>query len=310
MAINPNSIAAWLWQRGVPGIPQPSGGRTFVSSNPVAPAQGSREAAAQNSSFGSLVPQGQQTQPEFGTWATPDYHTGPVSLGRSYAGGTGAPVPWETDQGGGGAGAFNPPPDLAKYFDATGEYKIQDPREVAADAGISLSQLMGGIMPRYGDKYGRSGQGYDFPSDKGGFFRIEDVYGQTGTPTPGENASAGGRTDAIPIPQAATFGQNRPSTNNWRLLGRGPGYIMRNGFIIKTQDPGGRQGGFAGWVPGSVSGEQHVSGYNYGTPLGAGSAYGLPNVRTNVPGVAGSFGWPGAETWVGFGGSNNAGIGG
>jgi hypothetical protein len=260
-----------------------------------------------------------QTQPEFGTWANPDYTTARIPL---YDAGPNAGG-WAAGGYEPGSGPFKPPPDLAKYFDATGEYKIQDPREVAADAGISLAQLAGGFMPRYGtlDFEGgptQRGQGYEYPNDRGGFFRVEDLFRQTGTPSqasasgPGAGGFGGGptaetfgRTGAIPVPQAATYGMSRPSTNNWRLIGRGPGYIMRNGFIINTQDVGGRQGGWAGWTPSSISGEQHTPGHNYGTPLGAGSPMGLPNVITNVPGMRGTFGWPGAEQWINFGGGTN-----
>jgi len=33
-------------------------------------------------------------------------------------------------------------------------------------------------------------------------------------------------------------GADLPSTNNWRLLGMGPGYVMRNGRIINTRSIG------------------------------------------------------------------------
>lgn len=54
MAINPNDIAAWLWQRGVPGIPQPRG--SFGSL--VAPQQGSSELNQQNTALGGSSPGG------------------------------------------------------------------------------------------------------------------------------------------------------------------------------------------------------------------------------------------------------------
>jgi len=176
-------------------------------------------------------------------------------------------------------------PDDAKYFDASGLPRADDPQKVAADAGISMQQLAGGLMPRYGDRYGQWGQGYDYPNDKGGFFKIEDLY----------------RDNPRGVPQSATFGQGGLSTNNWRLLGMGPGWIMRNGALIDTQSSGGRWGGPAGWTPsGGNSGEQSMLATQ--TALGAGAGYGVPNMLQAGLGMPVTYGWPGAASgWLNAG---------
>jgi hypothetical protein len=226
-------------------------------------------------------------------------------------GGVGAMGP-----GGGGSGAFSPPPDLAKYFDQSGQYKIDDPRQVAAEAGISVADLAGGLLPRYGRGEGEyEGQGYSYPSDKGGFFRIEDLFGLTKRPVevPG-TLGPGGRqptsTQAqIPVPSIATMGMGGPSTNNWRLLGMGPGWIMRNGQLINTRASGTRWGGPAGWTPtGGNTGEQGMLAR--ATALGAGANYGVPNILQAGLGQPITYGWPGATQWFSAGGVPDAGLGG
>jgi hypothetical protein len=169
-------------------------------------------------------------------------------------------------------------PENAQYFDASGQPRADDPRKVAADAGISVQQLAGGLMPRYGSTYGAVGQGYDYPSDKGGFFRVSDLY---------QNYASG-------VPRAATFGQGGLSTNNWRLLGMGPGWIMRNGALIDVTSGGAMWGGPRSWVPnGGFSGEQFMTPTAIG--LGTGTLFGVPNLYTGSnPGQAG---WPGADMW-------------
>jgi hypothetical protein len=210
--------------------------------------------------------------------------------------------------GGGGGGVFSPPQDLAKYFDQYGRPKIDDPRTVANDAGISLSQLASGLLPRYGKNAGEyEGQGYAYPSDQGGFFTIQDLFGQSGTPTqvPGTGPQRPGgdaantvtqRVGGTPVPSIATFGMEQPSTNNWRLLGMGPGWIMRNGQLIDTRASGTRWGGPGGWTPtGGNSGEQSMPGR--GTALGAGANYGVPNLLQAGLGQPITYGWPGAANW-------------
>lgn len=81
-------------------------------------------------------------------------------------------------------------------------------QDVAAQAGLdSAGQLGQGFFPSGG--YGAVG--YNIPNDLGGFFGAPI----SGVPTTGAGLS----------------------TNNWRLLGRGPGWIMRQGNFINTQDP-------------------------------------------------------------------------
>lgn len=198
------------------------------------------------------------SQAQFGTWAPSDL------AGRAGASGQ----------------QFAHSPDMNQYFDASGQPRADDPRKVAADAGINIQQLAGGLSPRYGSRYGRQTQGYDFPNDKGGFFKIEDLY----------------RNNPRGVPQSQTFGQGGLSTNNWRLLGMGPGWVMRNGFLIDTQSGGVGMGGPAGWVPsGGNSGEQSMPGR--ATALGAGTAYGVPNMLQSGMGQPLTFGWPGATQW-------------
>jgi hypothetical protein len=263
-----------------------------------------------NSLIDMMQPQAQVApgaqQQMFGTWQPLSMEPGPplYSSQAAPAGSVGA---------GGVSSVFSPPPELAGYFDRWGSPRIDDPRQVAAEGGISLGQLAGGLLPR--DR--GMGQGYEFPSDKGGFFSIEQLFGLTGTPRqvpgmggggPGAQTTQTVREGATPVPQAATFGMGGPSTNNWRLLGRGPGWIMRNGMPIQTQSAGGRWGYPAGGGPSSgASGEQWM--LPYPISLGTGAGYGMPNLWAT--GVAPPYaGWPGAETWFKVGGVPNAGMGG
>src|SRR5580765_7793174 len=153
-----------------------------------------------------------------------------------------------------GGGAVSP--EDQKYFDAYGGWKLDDPEQVAAASGINLNQLAGGFFPQ---STGQD-QGYKIPSDKGGFFRAADLYRKLGRD----------------VPRIGTFGQAGPSTNNWRLLGMGPGWIMRNGSLINTN--AAAAGGPGSWNgSGGISGEHFVLGRG-STPLGAGQSYGVPNM--------------------------------
>ena len=157
---------------------------------------------------------------------------------------------------------------------------IEDARLVAQQGGTSLQGLAAGFFPQ--KDYG---QGYNIPSDQGGFFNIEDVYRQMGRD----------------IPRIGTYNSNAPSTNNWRLLGMGPGWIMRNGSLIDTNASGTRWGGPAGWTPtGGLTGEQSMPGR--GTALGAGVAFGVPNMLQGGLGQPVTFGWPEADQWSSEGG--------
>lgn len=151
---------------------------------------------------------------------------------------------------------------------------ISDAAQAAEQGGTSLAGLMGGFFPRASDGV----QSYQIPSDQGGFFTAEDLF---------RHSPQGS------VPQMGTFMQNRPSTNNWRLLGRGPGWILRNGSLIDTN--AARWGGPASWMPsGGATGEMSMPAV--GISLGTGRAYGAPGLF--APGYApASYGWPGADTW-------------
>jgi len=154
---------------------------------------------------------------------------------------------------------------------------IEDPEQVAQQGGTSLAGLAGGFFPSYTGQ----DQGYKIPSDKGGFFNIEDLYRKLGRD----------------IPRIGAYGSSAPSTNNWRLLGMGPGYIMRNGTLINTNSAGGQAGGPASWSPGGgISAEHYVAGRG-NTVLGGGVSFGVPNMIQAGPGQPSAWGWPGADQW-------------
>jgi hypothetical protein len=220
-------------------------------------------------------------------------------------------------------------PELAKYFTPEGQPIIDDPRKVAAEGGVSVGDLASGFFPRYGRANEYAGQGYSFPSDKGGFFSLQDLYGLTARSEPtgavgpfnvrtanGMVNSAGetetamvGRRD---IPQLGAFGAGGASTNNWRLLapwGGGPGDIMRNGFLIHPNAGGTRWGGPAVWTPsGGNTGEQGMLAR--GTGLGAGAAMGVPNMLQAGLGQPITYGWPGQNYWFSGGSGGDTGLGG
>ena len=182
---------------------------------------------------------------------------------------------------GGGWGGAAPPPDVASYFNQ-GQPRIDDPRQVAAEGGITLGQLAGGMFPR-------DVSGYAYPSDRGGFFRMEDLFGLTGRDVPHETGGgATYRQGATPVPSIGGYGQQLPSTNNWRLLGHGPGWIMRNGFLINTRDPGVRFGSPAGADVMGVIGEGGM-GVISRSAVGTGGWFGAPNTWRGLSG------WPGSS---------------
>ena len=229
--------------------------------------------------FSQLVPQ----QPQgllsmagggqrYGSWAPPDYSAIMQSLNGGGGGGGGSNRGGQGGGPGDSGGGFGPAPispeDKARYFDASGEYKIDDPRQVAADAGISVDQLGSGFMPRYG----ANGIGYDFASDLGGFFNLEAMS----------------RLNNRPIPGVATHRANSPSTNNWRLLGMGPGWIMRNGSVINTRAPETTRGAPIGQDLGLGITAEHGMSAQRGSSLGTGGSMGMPNRWGD------SFYWPGS----------------
>jgi hypothetical protein len=236
----------------------------------------------------------QALPPTYGTWGTADQSMPGVPLwssGAAPAGSVGA---------GGMPPVFSPPAELAKYFGPSGEPRIDDPRQVAAEAGISPQQLAGGLFPRLSTRTGM--QAYEYPSDKGGFFKIEDLFRLTGRDVPAQAMGGGGpgvrpttkREGYVDVPQIATFNMGGPSTNNWRLLGMGPGWIMRNSDLINTRDASVPWGFPAGrGHTGGRSGEQSMLATPIG--LGSGALFGMPNLYSDIgPSFAG---WPGAEHW-------------
>jgi len=249
---------------------------------------------AQINSLMDLVQQQPSQAPSTTFTGTYDPSVNRYSPGVSlYSGGAGP---------GGGAGGFNPPPNLAQYFDPFGNPQIDDPRKVAADAGISVSDLARGLAPAsVPGRPGRTGGvGYEYPNDQGGFFRIEDVFGLTKHPGPpvGGPMMPGGRqppstVQDVSVPAIMNFAKNAPSTNNWRLLGKGPGWIMRNGFVINAHDPYLSWGGPGGVPPNyGNSGEQSIpSGVGY--TLGSGAGFGLPTMAQVGLGQPIGAGWPG-----------------
>jgi len=178
--------------------------------------------------------------------------------------------------GGGGGGAHGlyggeaVSPEDQKYFDAYGGWKLDDPEQAAAASGMSLGQFASGFLPRMGV----TGIEYNTGSDKGGFFNAADLYKKLGRDIPG----------------MATFGQAGPSTNNWRLLGMGPGWIMRNGELINTQAGEVRRGGSSFSDMGVGVTAEHGMSALRGSNLGTGASHGTPNQWGD------SFYWPGAAT--------------
>ena len=180
------------------------------------------------------------------------------------------------DRGGGGGGfqglygSAAVSPEDQKYFDAYGGWKMDDPEQAAAASGVNLGQLASGFLPRMG----ATGIEYNTGSDKGGFFNATDLYQKLGRDVPG----------------MATFGQAGPSTNNWRLLGMGPGWIMRNGELINTLAGQVRGGGSSFSDMGTGITAEHGMGVRRGSNLGTGASHGTPNQWGD------SFYWPGAAT--------------
>lgn len=191
------------------------------------------------------------------------------------------------DGGGRGGGApaeqatwYNPAAAPSEYFNATTHMPVVlDASQAAQQAGTTLQGLAGSFFPRMLEN--TQNQGYQIPNDRGGFFNVEDLYRKLGRD----------------VPRIGTFQSNAPSTNNWRLLGRGPGWIMRNGQMIDTNSAGGQAGGPANWsAGGGISAEHFISGRG-NTPLGAGQGYGVPNMIQAGAGHGVGWGWPGADQW-------------
>lgn len=163
-------------------------------------------------------------------------------------------------------------PGHSGYFelDASGSGRGIVPKMMAPQE-MAQAQIGPGVLPS-----GVMGQvGYNIPNDRGGFFTVQDVFRPRG---------------GLPIGGAAEIGQNLPSTNNWRLLGMGPGWIMRNGKLINTRSPGVGWGFGGGGVPGfGNTAEQAVPG--------AKPFVGPGNALTGANEWGAKY-WPGAEQWT------------
>lgn len=137
-------------------------------------------------------------------------------------------------------GGHGPPGTMFSGLPPISGFAGQTPEEVYAampwlqpgNQGITQQDLQGPLA------YTSDQQPYE-PRDTGGFFSLDQLYDfapggaqtQGGTEPPGHN-----------VPQVLQHGAGAPSTNNWRLLGRGPGWIMRSGQYINAASPEARQG--------------------------------------------------------------------
>jgi hypothetical protein len=188
-------------------------------------------------------------------------------------------------------------PGLSGYFDLQPGNnivpKILPAEQMAAQSGVTPQQLAGGFFPEQhsaaplqtyqlplasdrGDRQPRNWTSDWVDSDRGGFFNAENLW----------SGREGG------VPSMGRYNSSLPSTNNWRLLGMGPGYIMRNGMLIKVNDPGTSHGYSAGGTSsGGASGEQIIwTAQPLG--LGTGASIGVPNLYASG-GQPGRAGWPG-----------------
>lgn len=152
--------------------------------------------------------------------------------------------------------------------------------------GLTLQDLESPLA--YSSEPYRDAGSYE-PRDTGGFFTLAQLfdfapggartmpqgsadqnYMGTGESREGmfapRAASPGGN-----VPPVFQMGSNAPSTNNWRLLGMGPGWVMRNGQLINTQTAQARQGLPANADPTfSDTGESGVANYARRVAPGAG----------------------------------------
>lgn len=115
------------------------------------------------------------------------------------------------------------------------------------------------------------------PEDRstgGGFFLAKDNFGDMG------------------VPEAYQQGASSPSTNNWRLIGNDPRFIMRNGYIIDR---------YATDLKGPPVPDIGF-GNNYGGPFWnsqAGEVSGFPAAYNR--GYTSFAGWPGTNNWANTG---------
>lgn len=155
---------------------------------------------------------------------------------------------------------------------------------MAANSGITRGDLESPLAYTADEPYR--------PRDTGGFFTVSDLYRNF---TPPRTGAFGNRYPQNP-PSLFQVGQNAPSTNNWRLLGMGPGWILRNGNLVKPSM--GDRGFASGSNPGGGVSAEHGNITPH-IATGTGGAYGFPNLY--APGYAPPLaGWPSAipESWM------------
>lgn len=152
------------------------------------------------------------------------------------------------------------------------------------------------------------------PRDTGGFFTLDELYrpaqvqgsggpsfGYAGL-TPRGSSGDWKQEWAATMPRTPSIfqrGSNLPSTNNWRLLGMGPGWIMRNGQLINAASPEAERGLPAGGPTAfSDTAESGTAAIPRRVPIGGGGASGVPSV------FMGDLFWPGGQrmgrSWWGW----------
>lgn len=110
-------------------------------------------------------------------------------------------------------------------------------------------------------------------STGGGFFTAEDLF-------------------ANQVPEVFQSGSSFPSTNNWRLIPAGqPGFIMRNGQIINTND---QQGLYGPYGMGEFGGRYENPRWRGGSGLRVPAAHAFGSIAGSI------FGWPGQTGTIGW----------
>jgi hypothetical protein len=189
-----------------------------------------------------------------------------------------------TPGGPGGPGGGGPPGGMDLFAAAQAA-----PYQEGAPWGLTQQDLESPLAYTRGDWQ---------PRETGGFFTLRQLYGGLpGGPTVGGVGPSGPGGPPVAqrrgqdVPGSMYYGADLPSTNNWRLLGLGPGKIMRNGFIIDVNSPyttqGYSAGGYGRWAD-YGGGSAPVTGV-YSPHLGA---------QGGLPASWGGYGisafWPGA----------------
>jgi hypothetical protein len=152
------------------------------------------------------------------------------------------------------------------------------------------------------------GHGMDQPPrDTGGWFTLDQLYNRLPGAVylhPGPGALSGGRA-GVPAgpprfeqtrqapPDIFQIGSGAPSTNNWRLLGNDPSFIVRNGYLIQRGLnaalglPAGDDSSFGDTA------EQSIAHAHRSVPIGSGGQWGVPQIQK------GMMYWPGQVGLIG-----------